>query len=128
MFDKIQMILMMKTSISNNRISRLNDDGFSWNKWWLGSQPAWDVFEISQTDLHWEKHLKDLSETSQKRRLFWDVFKTSQIHLKKDAFFVTSLRRLNYISKKMSFLWITDTPFGLKRFFSYIDNPDKFLA
>ena len=24
MFDKIQMILMMKTSISNNRISRLN--------------------------------------------------------------------------------------------------------
>ena len=25
MFDKIQMILMMKTSISNNRISRLND-------------------------------------------------------------------------------------------------------
>ena len=26
MFDKIQMILMMKTSISNNRISQLNDD------------------------------------------------------------------------------------------------------
>ena len=25
MFDKIQMILMMKTSISNNRVSRLND-------------------------------------------------------------------------------------------------------
>ena len=23
---------------------------------------------------------------------------------------------------------IVDTPFGLKRFFSYIDNPDKFLA
>ena len=25
MFDKIQMILMMKTSISNNRLSRLNN-------------------------------------------------------------------------------------------------------
>ena len=25
MFDKIQMILMMKTSIANNRISQLND-------------------------------------------------------------------------------------------------------
>ena len=60
---------------------------------------------MSQTDLHWERHLKDLSETSQKRRLFWDVFKTSQIHLKKDVFFVTSLRRLRYVSKKMSFLW-----------------------
>ena len=32
------------------------------------------------------KHLKDLSEKSQKRRLFCDVFKTSQIHLKKDVF------------------------------------------
>ena len=29
MFDKIQMILMMKTSISNNCISRLKDVGFS---------------------------------------------------------------------------------------------------
>ena len=69
------------------------------------SQPAWDVFEMSQTDLHWERHLKDLSETSQKRCLFCDVFKMSQIHLKKDVFFETSLRRLKYISKKMSFLW-----------------------
>ena len=60
---------------------------------------------MSQTDLHWERHLKDLSETSQKRRLFWGVFKTSQIHLKKDVFFETSLKRLKYISKKMFFLW-----------------------
>ena len=87
------------------------------------TQPAWDVLAMSQTDLHWERHLKDLSETSQKRRLFWDVFKTSQIHLNKYVFFVTSffitsqihlikdvfqvksLRRLKYISKKMFILW-----------------------
>ena len=43
---------------------------------------------MSQTDLHWERHLKDLSETSQIR-----------------CFFETSLRRLKYISKKMYFLW-----------------------
>ena len=46
---------------------------------------------------------RDLLETSQKRWLFCDVFKTSQIHLKKDVFCVTSLRRLNNISKKNSF-------------------------
>ena len=77
------------------------------------SQPAWDVSERSQSDLHWERCLRDLSETTQKRCifcdvfskkcLFCDVFKTSQKHLKKDAFSVTSLRRLDYISKKMSF-------------------------
>ena len=36
MFDKIQMILMMKTSISNNRISRLNNKNLeqvTW-PWW----------------------------------------------------------------------------------------------
>ena len=70
----------------------------------ITTQPAWDVFEMSQLDLHWERHLKDLSETSQKRRLFCDVFKTSQIHLKKDVFLETFLRRLKYISEKMSFL------------------------
>ena len=69
------------------------------------TQPAWDIFEMSQSDLHWEKHLKDLPEISQKRRLFCDVFKTSQIHLKKDVFHVTSLRRLKHISKKMFILW-----------------------
>ena len=30
--------------------------------------------------------------------------------------------------KKRKLRGIADTPFGLKRFFSYIDNPDKFLA
>ena len=87
-------------------------------------QLAWDVSERSQSDPHWERHLRDLSETSQKRRLFWDVFKTSQIHLKKDVFFVTSLRRLKNdvfcmmslrrferMSKKMSFPWhLWDVP------------------
>ena len=62
------------------------------------------LWEIS-IDLHWERYLRDLSETSQKRCLFSDVFKTSQIHLKKDVFCVTSLRRLEHISKKMSFPW-----------------------
>ena len=59
----------------------------------------------SQSDLHWERYLRDLSETSQKRCLFCDVFKTSQKHPKKDVFCVTSLRRLRHISKKMSFPW-----------------------
>ena len=40
----------------------------------FSSQPAWDVFEISQSDLHWERYLKDISETPQKRSLFCDVF------------------------------------------------------
>ena len=69
------------------------------------TQPAWDVSERSQSDLHWERHLRDLSETSQKRCLFCDVYKTSQKHLKKDVFCMTSLRRLKHISKKMSFPW-----------------------
>ena len=66
-------------------------------------QPAWDVSERSHSDLHWDRYLRDLSEASQKRCLFCDVFKRSQIHLKKYVFFVTSLRGLKYISKKMSF-------------------------
>ena len=69
----------------------------------FGTQPAWDVSERSQSDLHWERHLRDLLETSQKRLLFCDVFKTSQTHLKKDVFFVTSLGRLKSISRK--YLW-----------------------
>ena len=69
------------------------------------AQLAWDVSERSQSDVHWERHLREFSETSQKRRLFLDVFKTSQIHLKKDVFFVTSIRRLRNISKKTSFVW-----------------------
>ena len=43
------------------------------------TQPAWvDVSERFQSDLHWERYLRDLSETSQRRCLFCDVFKTSQ--------------------------------------------------
>ena len=70
----------------------------------ISAQPAWDVPEMSQSDLQWERHLKDLSKTSQKRRLFCDVFKMSQKHLKKDVFFDTYLRRLKYISEKMFFM------------------------
>ena len=67
------------------------------------SQPAWDVSERSQSDPHWERQLRDLLETSQKRCLFCDVFKTSRAYLKKDVFSVTSLRRLRNISRKC--LW-----------------------
>ena len=45
--------------------------------------------------------LRDLSQISIER----DISETSQKHLKRDVFFVTSLRRLKYISKKMSFPW-----------------------
>ena len=47
-------------------------------------QPPWDVSERSQSDFHWERHLRDLSESSQKRWIFG-----------------TSLRRLQHIS----FVW-----------------------
>ena len=63
------------------------------------------VSERSQSDLHWERHLRDLTETSLKKLLFCDVFKTSQKHLKKDVFCVTSLTRLEHISIKMSIPW-----------------------
>ena len=33
------------------------------------TQLAWDVFEMSQSDLHWQRHLKDPTETSFLRRL-----------------------------------------------------------
>ena len=68
------------------------------------TQPAWDVSEMSQSNLHWERHLKNLSQTSQKRRIFCDLSKTSQIHLKKDVYSVTSLIRLKNISWK--YLWL----------------------
>ena len=51
------------------------------------------------------RRLEDVSNASQKRCLFCDVCKTSQKHLKKDVFCMTSLRCLKHISKKMSFLW-----------------------
>ena len=65
----------------------------------LSSHLAWD--------LHWQRHLRDLLETSQKRRLFCDVFKTSQIDLKKDIFLchVFKKKHLKNISKKMCFVW-----------------------
>ena len=47
-----------------------------------------------------EMSLRDLSQISIER----DISETSQKNLKRDVFFVTSLRRLKYISKKMSFL------------------------
>ena len=49
-----------------------------------------------------------LRETSQ--RPLRNISKeTSQIHLKKDGFFETFLRRLKYISKKMSFCDVSKT-------------------
>ena len=43
-------------------------------------------FKIALGTRVWERHLRDLFETSQKRLLFWGVFKTSQIHVKKMSF------------------------------------------
>ena len=48
-----------------------------------------------------EISLTDLNQISIER----DISETSQIHLRKYAFFVTSLRRLTNSSKKMSFMW-----------------------
>ena len=53
------------------------------------TKSEWDVSERSQSDFHWDRHLRDLLEK----------------RLKKDVFCVTSLRRLEHISKKMSFPW-----------------------
>ena len=47
-----------------------------------------------------EMFLRDLNQVSIGR----DISQTSQKHLKSDVFFVTSLRRLKNISKKMSFV------------------------
>ena len=66
-------------------------------------QPAWDISERSQSNLHWERHMRDLLEITQKRLLFCDVFEMSQIHLKKMSFcdvFKTSRKDL----KNMSFI------------------------
>ena len=62
--------------------------------------------ERLQSDLHWEWYLRHLSEKSLKWWSFCDVFKTPQIHLKKDVFYVMSLTHLKHISKKMSILWL----------------------
>ena len=73
-----------------------------------------DISETSQTHLKRDEFFVTslrLSNTSQKRCLFCNVFKTSQKHLKKDvfsvlkkdAFSVTSLWRLKNISRR--YLW-----------------------
>ena len=59
--------------------------------------------EMFLRDLNQISTERDISETSQKSCLFCDIFKTSQKHLKKDVFCVTPLKRLEHISKKMSF-------------------------
>ena len=48
-----------------------------------------------------EKSLRCLNQTSIER----NISKTSQKHLKREVFLVTSLRCLKYISKKMFFIW-----------------------
>ena len=63
-----------------------------------GMRCLWDVSNRSPLREKSQIPLKNIS----KRCRFCDVFKTSQIHLKKDVFFVTSLRLLKYISKKTS--------------------------
>ena len=50
------------------------------------TQRAWDVSRRSQSDLHWDRHFRDHLETTEKRWLFRDVFKTCQIYLKKMSF------------------------------------------
>ena len=84
------------------------------------TQPAWDVSENSQSDLHWERHLRDLFEKSQKKWLFCDVFNTSQIHLKEDVFYVASLRRLKHIFLNKDRLKLHATTISIKR-----DTPVK---
>ena len=58
-----------------------------------------------------------------------DISETSQKHLKRDDFFVTSLRHLKYISKKMSFMWrrwkVSKT--SLKYFWFFIKNARKWF-
>ena len=88
--------------------------------------------EISVKSPLRETYRRDLSETSQERCLFCQVFKTFQIHLKKDAFFVTSLRRLKNISKKMSFVWRLEDVSGISQkrclFLDASETPQKHLS
>ena len=51
---------------------------------------------------HWLSYKKHCRSLKQRAilKIPSDVLKTSQIHLKKDVFFVTSLRRLKNISKR----------------------------
>ena len=60
-----------------------------------------ELSETSQKRCLFLWRLYDISNTPQKTCLFCDVFKASQIHLKKDGFQVTSLKRVKHISKKI---------------------------
>ena len=51
------------------------------------------------------RRLWDISNISQKRRLSYDIFETSQMYLKNDVFFEAFKIPLQYISKKVSFMW-----------------------
>ena len=68
------------------------------------SQAAWDISERSSIRSPLRETSQRLFRKSQKRWLFCGVFKMSEIHLKKDVFFKTSLRHLKNISKVTSFV------------------------
>ena len=72
--------------------------------------------------------LRDLTQIS----IEIDISETSQKHLKRDVFFVTSLRRLKYISKKMFFcdVFKTSQAYLKKDVFSVtsLRCPKTFLA
>ena len=58
----------------------------------------WCIFEKPQI------LARDVFETSQKRRLFWDMLETSYKRLTKEIFFEMFLRSLIDVAKKTSFL------------------------
>ena len=97
--------------------------------WCACSQPLWDVSQRFQSDLQWERHVRDLSQTSQKKWLFCDVFKTSQKRLEKDVFCVTSLRRLEHISKNILEVFVIfqkyPTKMASRDFLSVVKISDK---
>ena len=75
----------------------LTNERFNGCKAFFEEQNVHDVHVPS----HYEMYLRDFSQISNER----DMSETSQKHLKRNDFFVTSLRRLKNISKKMSFVW-----------------------
>ena len=60
----------------------------------------WEQGSMELLPSRHEMSLRDLYQISIER----DISETSKKHLKRDDFFVTSLRRLKNISKKMSFV------------------------
>ena len=68
---------------------------------------------MSLRDLNQISIERGISKTSQKYFksdvFFFDDYNTSQIHLKKDAFYVTSLRRLEHVSKICLFCDVSET-------------------